>query len=572
MARTTEPHLRDGTRPEGHDEVESKGPCPRCGSKDNLVTYRDGHAHCYTPGCGYFIKAEGSEPTTHRSRPMIPDSLLTPGPGDWTHLSKRKLQADTLRRFGYFAPGYSGKKVQAAPYYDQGGQLVAQKLRFPDKTFTVLKAEGYTTLHDCQLFGQHLWSGKDRRVVVTEGELDAMTVAQCTDFKTPSVSIPSGAEGALKALQKNLLWLMGFDEVILWFDDDEPGKKAVAECVRLFSPGRVKVARVDGFKDASDVLQAGRPGDVVAAIFSAAPWSPPGILSARDVLKRVDFDAPAPKRFALPWPGLTKMLYGGLEREGVVFLLSGTGLGKTTFLCETIDAMLFGDEKLTVGAILFEDSLEDVVDGLLTVRTSRRLRLDPKLVAADVKREEWKHIADTDRLFLFDGENAQWGLKNLLEYVRYLVKGCGCNYVFIDPLSFLVAQSDLPDERKAIDNVVVELAALTKQLHFGVLVTHHLTRPEGEKGHEEGAAVYLKQARGSNGIGQFASLALGLRWHPDTELTSVVCLKARKQGELKGKTLAWLQYQPATGRVVEVDGPTEGGSTKATAALSNQDY
>ena len=28
-------------------------PCPRCGSKDNLAVYDDGHAWCFTPECGY---------------------------------------------------------------------------------------------------------------------------------------------------------------------------------------------------------------------------------------------------------------------------------------------------------------------------------------------------------------------------------------------------------------------------------------------------------------------------------------------------------------------------------------
>ena len=36
----------------GHEQ------CPKCGSKDNLARYTDG-AHCFTPDCGYYEKAEG---------------------------------------------------------------------------------------------------------------------------------------------------------------------------------------------------------------------------------------------------------------------------------------------------------------------------------------------------------------------------------------------------------------------------------------------------------------------------------------------------------------------------------
>ena len=41
----------------GNAEVDSRGPCSKCGSKDNLVKYKDGHATCYSVGCGHFIKA-----------------------------------------------------------------------------------------------------------------------------------------------------------------------------------------------------------------------------------------------------------------------------------------------------------------------------------------------------------------------------------------------------------------------------------------------------------------------------------------------------------------------------------
>lgn len=35
----------------------SNGPCPSCGSKDNLATYDDGHKWCW--GCGFYVPADG---------------------------------------------------------------------------------------------------------------------------------------------------------------------------------------------------------------------------------------------------------------------------------------------------------------------------------------------------------------------------------------------------------------------------------------------------------------------------------------------------------------------------------
>ena len=42
-----------------HEESEfiQHEPCPKCGSRDNLARYDDGHAFCF--GCNYREKADG---------------------------------------------------------------------------------------------------------------------------------------------------------------------------------------------------------------------------------------------------------------------------------------------------------------------------------------------------------------------------------------------------------------------------------------------------------------------------------------------------------------------------------
>lgn len=553
-------------RAPGHDVLVHKGPCPKCGSKDNLATYADGHAHCFTPGCKYFLKSGGTEPGKRTKRTStgegpIPHPLPTSAdllpPGKPIALTRRNISAATCARFGYYPAPFKGQQVQVAEYRNQEGEVQAQKLRFADKS------EGFPTLGpgigECQLFGQHIWGGKDRTVVVTEGEIDAMSVAEATHFKTPVVSVNTGAAGAAKCIKVNLLWLMKFEKVILFFDADKAGEDATAECVKLFPIGKCHVAKLPGYKDASDALQKGKPGDISSAIWGAEPYSPPGIINAKVLAERIDFNAPPPKRFKLPWPKLTEKLYGGIAEKELLVLLSGSGKGKTTFQFEIISQWL--DDGLKVGAFFFEDDLEDVLNGLLTVRTSQRLRLDPTLVSGEAKKEEWAKLTSADQLFLFDGAQAKWGMDALLDYVTYLAKGCDVDAIFIDPLSFLVAQTAMKDERRGLDEVLASLATACKSLGVEITLAHHLTRPEGDKGHEEGADIFLKQARGSNGIGQFASLVLGLRWRPDMDATEVKCLKSRKQGELNGKVLTHLRYQPATGRVEEVTPEVQDVST-----------
>jgi twinkle protein len=182
-------------------------------------------------------------------------------------LPQRKLSADTLRRWGVGVASAMGGSVLAFPYRDDQGTVVAQKCKTIEKDFFITGS-----LKDAQLFGQHLWGkSQTRRVIVTEGELDAMTVDQCLGGKWPVVSIPNGAQGARKALAAQLQWLNTFEEVVLCFDMDDPGKEAVADCVGLFPVGKVSIVTLP-LKDPSDMLQANQAQELVIALWSAKPY------------------------------------------------------------------------------------------------------------------------------------------------------------------------------------------------------------------------------------------------------------------------------------------------------------
>src|SRR5690242_20027597 len=114
-----------------------KEPCPKCGSRDNLARYTDGHGFCF--GCRHYEPAtDGSTPTTTRTPRMSSD--FTPIQGEYMALAKRNISEDTCRHFGYTVGDdpKTGKPVQLAPYYNADGQIVAQKVRTPQKDFTVV--------------------------------------------------------------------------------------------------------------------------------------------------------------------------------------------------------------------------------------------------------------------------------------------------------------------------------------------------------------------------------------------------------------------------------------------------
>ena len=66
-----------------------------------------------------------------------------------------------------------------------------------------------------RLWGAHLWN-KGKRIVLTEGELDCLSVAQANgNGAWPVVSIPNGAPAAARAVRDNWTYLEQFDEIII---------------------------------------------------------------------------------------------------------------------------------------------------------------------------------------------------------------------------------------------------------------------------------------------------------------------------------------------------------------------
>ena len=93
-----------------------------------------------------------------------------------------------------------------------------------------------------------------RTIVITEGELDCLSVSQVNNNKYPVVSIPSGTASAKKYIKQELEWLSKFEKIILMFDTDEAGMKASVECANILPVKKCYIAKVQG-KDANELLQ-----------------------------------------------------------------------------------------------------------------------------------------------------------------------------------------------------------------------------------------------------------------------------------------------------------------------------
>lgn len=527
-------------------EVTETGlPCPdpACGSSDAYALYDDGHGHCFS--CGLHVHADGEKPDLtppklkKGARPLLPF-------GHYQDLVARGISQDTCEKFGYFvATDDKGATVQVAPYRDQSGKPVAQKVRGAGKKF-------YTTgdFDNLQLFGQHLARSGGKRVLVVEGEIDALSGAQMLGT-WPVVSIPNGAQGAAKAIRNNIEFLEGYEAVVFGFDMDEPGRKAAEECAAILTPGKAYILEIP-LKDANEMLQENRVKEFVTAFWEARSFKPGGIINGNELWDALA--VPVAKGVDYPWPKLNELLLG--QRDGeLVTWTSGSGMGKSTAVSEIAYARLMSNER--VGYVALEENVRRTAQRMVGLHLNKPIHLPGNEVPADVLKKAFDETLGTGRFFTFDHFGSIQSA-SILDKIRFLAKGCGCKKIILDHLSIIVSgMEDNEDERKTIDLLMTQLRSLVEETGVSLDLVSHLRRPSGDKGHEQGAEVSLSHLRGSHSIVQLsdAVVALERNQQSDEEGEKDVAMFRVLKNRFVGLTgpAGYAKYNRETGRMLAYD-------------------
>ncbi len=461
--------------------------------------------------------------------------------GDFIALDKRMITRDSCEHWGYHVTTFSGKPCQVANYKDGQGQLIAQKVRFANKEFIIL-GDG----ENMGLYGKHLWRDAGKKIVITEGEIDAISLSQCQDHRWPVVSVPKGSKGAKKALQADLEWLERFEEVILCFDNDEPGISAAKECALLFTPGKCKIATLPR-KDANEMLVAGDIKALIDSIWSAKTYRPDGIVDGKDLWETIVHE-PLGVNYKLPWATLSEKV--GIRKSEITTFTAGSGIGKSAFVREIAHSLIVND-KQTVGYLALEESTKRTALGLMGVYLDRPIHLGKEGVSEDELKRAFEATVGSGRLFLYD-HFGSLDSDNLIARIRFLARGCDCSWIILDHISIAVSGREDGDERRIIDNLMTALRSLVQETGVGMILVSHLKRPEG-KSHEEGGKVSLGQLRGSAAIAQLSDTVIGVERDQQDEgkkhLSTLRVLKCRHNG-YTGEA-GEIRFNPTTGRLTE---------------------
>lgn len=470
--------------------IKAHLPCPDCGSHDALALYDDGHTYCYS-----------CHATHHETQPKEKGVLYDIEDWPTVPLKRRGITEKTCRLYSYKAGVQMGQPIQIACYFNDNGVCVGQKVRYPDKRFTTLGKISN------RFFGQHLWpGGGGKKLVVTEGEIDCLTVSQLNGNKYPVVSIPNGVSSAKRVFKENMDWLNSFEQVIVMFDMDEPGRKAVKDVEGLLQPNKLYVATLP-LKDPNECLLAGRGQEVIKAIWNAKKYTPDGIVNGADLWEEVSKQEDTEQGFMFPWDIPLNKMTCGLRKGELTVLTAGTGVGKTTFVRQV--AYDLGVTKgLKVGLLMLEENVKRTARGLMSIAASKRLYMNRQGVSEEEYKQAFDKTLGTGHFILYEHFGSLDG-DNLLSKIRYMAVGEQCDFIILDHISIAVSGLEGDNERKLIDILMTQLRSLAEETGVGLIVISHLKRIDGMS-HEEGAATSLSQLRGSGAIAQLSDTVIGL--------------------------------------------------------------
>lgn len=228
------------------------------------------------------------------------------------------------------------------PFVD-GGQAVGEKYRAPGKRFWQRRG-GRKTFWNADCMDDPALEAGTKSLVITEGEIDALTAIDCG--LTCTVSVPDGAPavrdgetpedipetdpaddatGKFEFVFNNRHRIKRIKRFVLAVDNDAPGRRLAAELLRRLGAARCSfVTYPEGCKDLNDVRVNHGPDAVVRVIADAKPYPVKGVYQLSDYPELDE-----PRTYSTGWPDLDDNLRLWL---GELLVITGIpGHGKSTW-------------------------------------------------------------------------------------------------------------------------------------------------------------------------------------------------------------------------------------------------
>jgi twinkle protein len=357
------------------------------------------------------------------------------------------------------------ESVQAYKLASRGERLMFPYLVGDDLVFAKYRKlpKQFSADAECEpiLFGwQAIW-GRARAIVITEGELDAISFHA---YGFPALSVPTGA-GGHGWIEREFDRLEAFDTIYLSMDMDAAGEKAIAVLCERLGRERTKIVKLPR-KDCNACLMDGvTRDDIVEAMRTARTQDPSELRSAADFEDAVvEAFSQRDHGLSLPWRNGDQILL----REGEVSLWAGVnGHGKTEVIGQVAAWNATRQQTRTCIASM------EMAPARLLRRMYRQIASIPNPTETYVR-----HISRSLResLWIFDVTGTAKA-KRLLEVFRYARKRYQIEFFVIDNLAKCgIDEDDYSGQKQFID----ELGDFARETNTHVALLAHMKKGEDE--------------------------------------------------------------------------------------------
>lgn len=328
-------------------------------------------------------------------------------------------------------------------------------------------------MSDAGCFGTDKFdAGSKESITLFEGEYDALAGYEALRGNSVCISIRSSSS-AKRDITRDWNFINSFGRIILAFDGDEAGQSAARAVASLFDFAKVYHVKFTRHKDANDYLIANEADAFVEAWKGARRYAPDNIMSTYDEFAKSLVQTDEGVLATYPSVELQNRLYG-LHRGEVIVFKGPEGIGKTEIF-RWLEYHILKTTKSKIGILHLEEDNGTTVKALAGYQLKVPAVLpdsgvsNTEVIAAIKKltggSEERVHIHSS---FDVEDESA------IVDNIRFLVSAAGCDFIFLDHISWLATGQDDDDERKKLDRLSQRFKLLAKELRFCMVMISHV--------------------------------------------------------------------------------------------------
>jgi KaiC/GvpD/RAD55 family RecA-like ATPase len=394
------------------------------------------------------------------------------------YMASRGISEAVTREYGITVQK-DHDNILVFPFMDETGTIQFVKYRKTDFDKEKDKNKEWCEAN-CKpiLFGMYQCDLNNKQLVLTEGQIDSLSVTEA-GIKN-AVSVPTGARG-FTWVPYCWDWLQKFDTLIV-FGDYEKGHITLLEDMRNRFHGQVKHVREEdyqGCKDANELLQ-NHGKDAVKKAVEQAESVKNKKLKYAVTIKRVDLNGL--ERMFSGIPKLDTML-GGFYMGQTILLSGERGKGKSTL------ASQFATKAISqgYGVMFYSGELIDwywkawidfQVAGKNYINTREtdygpQYSIDASVIPL---MENWYG----DKLVLYDNnEVSEDDDEGLLDTVKDAIIQYDCRVIFLDNLMTAIEDDGKSDLYRQQSNWVKKLVAMGKKFNVLIFLIAHPRKGNG---------------------------------------------------------------------------------------------